>query len=245
MKDTLSNKLTSFIATLAVADTAAHQAIWRDQPPLSFTEELALARAGVTALGSAGAEQSAAITGTAAALGQLREAFEERLHVLARATYQFMKKAGRTEDAVKIDITPSNLHSARAVVLAGIGETVLNFAEPLTLPPAPGQAALGVKSGITAALFAQVDALWERYSIAVGAPTGVRSKRKTLTAGLPGKFSAVEEMFADLDDIIIQFGTTEVGKEFIAAWFNARHVTPLGRRAAKPKVSTSTPRPIP
>ncbi len=214
MKDTLSNKLTSFIATLAVADTAAHQAIWRDQTPLSFTEELALARAGVTALGSAGAEQSAPITGTAEALGKLREALEERLHILARATYQFMKKAGRTEDAAKVDLTPSALHNARAVNLVGIGETVLNLAEPLTLPPAPGQAALGqaalgVKSGITAGLFTQVDDLWGRYSIAVGAPTGVRSKRKTLTAGLPGKFSAVEEMFSDLDDIIIQFGTTK------------------------------------
>ncbi len=245
MKDTLSNKLTSFIATLAVADTAAHQAIWRDQPPLSFTEELALARAGVTALGSAGAEQSAPITGTTEALGKLREALEERLHVLARATYQFMKKAGRTEDAAKVDLTPSALHNARAVILAGIGETVLNFAEPLTLPPAAGQAAPGEKNGITAELFTQVDDLWERYSIAVGAPTGARSKRKTLTAGLPGKFSAIEEMFADLDDMVIQFGTTELGKEFINAWFNARHVTPLGRRAAKPKVSISTPPPTP
>lgn len=245
MKDTLSNKLASFVATLAVADTPSHRPIWENQTPLSFTEELALARAGVTALGSAGAEQSTSITGTAEALRKLRTSFEEQLHILARATYQFMKKAGRIEDAAKVDFTPSAYHDARAVSLAGIGEIVLDLAEPLTLPPAPGQAAPGEKHGITAALYAQVDNLWERYSTAVGAPTGARSRRKALTTGLPGKFNAVEDQSSDLDDLVIQFGTTEIGKEFIDAWFNARHVSQLGRRSAKPIGPTPSVNPIP
>ena len=45
VNDTLSNKLNCFIATLAVADTAEHQDIWKDKPPLSFTEEPPVARA--------------------------------------------------------------------------------------------------------------------------------------------------------------------------------------------------------
>jgi len=245
MKDTLSSKLTSFNATLAVADTPAHVVIWENQTPLSFTEELALARAGVISLGTAGAEQSAPITGTAEALRALRLDFETQLHILARATYQFLKKVGRSEDSVKVDVTPSDLHNARAVNLAGIGETVLDLAEPLTVSPSPGQPAPGENRGITAALFAKVDDLWERYSTATGAPIGARSKRKALTAGLPGKFAAVEEQFSDLDDLIIQFGTTEAGKEFIDAWFTARHVTPLGRRAAKPKTVTPLVTPNP
>jgi hypothetical protein len=127
------------------------------------------------------------------------------------------------------------------VILSGLGETILDLAEPLTLVTAPGQASPGEKYGVTTALYDQVDDLWERYSTAVGAPAGARSKRKALTNSLPGKFSAVEDQFSDLDDLIIQFGSTEAGQEFVEAWFNARHVTPLGRRAAKPKIVVKNP----
>ena len=59
--------------------------------------------------------------------------------------------------------------------------------------------------------------------------------RKARTDALPGKFAAVEEMFSELDDLVAQFGTTAAGKHFVDAWFNARQVVALGRRAAKPK----------
>ncbi len=243
MKDTLSNKLVSFNGTFAVLDTPIYLPLWKDQTPLLFTEDVALARTAVAALGTAGAEQSAPTTGTAEALRLLRQTFEEKLHILARATFRFLKKAGRTEDAAKVDLTPTKLHDARGVILAGLGETVLDLAEPLTIPPAAGQPAPGEHFGINAALFAQVDDLWERYSTAVGAPIGARSRRKGQTSALPGKFAAVEEQFSGLDDLVIQFGITDLGKEFIAAWFNARQVTALGRRSAKPKetVPTVTP----
>jgi hypothetical protein len=118
--------------------------------------------------------------------------------------------------------------------------SILDLAEPLTTgSPAPGE-----KHGITTAAVAAVDDLWERYSASVGAPTGARAKRKASTDALPGKFAAVEEKFAELDDYILQFGTTVLGRAFVDAWFNARQVVALGRRAAKPK-QPSTPAPKP
>jgi len=59
MKDTLSNKYSSFVGTIAVADIPAYLSIWKDQTPLDFTTELAAARLDVTALGTDGAMQSA------------------------------------------------------------------------------------------------------------------------------------------------------------------------------------------
>ena len=61
-----------------------------------------------------------------------------------------------------------------------------------------------------------------------------RAKRKALTDVLPSKFATVEEQFAQLDDLIIQFRGTEAGDRFVAAWFNARRVVDTGRRANKP-----------
>lgn len=231
MKDTLSNKLTTFKATLAVADLPENESIWKDNPPLAFDEGLTAIRPAVAGLASAGAEQSQDTTGSTEALRTLRDQFERALHPLARATFRCLGKLGRTEDAAKVDITPSDLHNARATALAATGETILDLAEPLsTGNPAPGE-----KFGITAASVAAVDDLWSRYSAAVGAPAGARSTRKAKTDALPGKFAAVEEKFAELDDLIVQFGTTVLGRAFVDAWFNARQVVALGRRAAKPK----------
>lgn len=107
MKDTLSNKLTTFKATLAVADLPENESIWKDNPPLAFDEGLTAIRPAVAGLASAGAEQSQDTTGSTEALRTLRDQFERALHPLARATFRCLGKLGRTEDAAKVDITPA------------------------------------------------------------------------------------------------------------------------------------------
>ncbi len=162
MKDTLTSKLGSFQATLAVADKDEFKALWLNQPPLAFTESLAATRVTVTALSTSGAEQSVPITGSADALRGLLTQFEHALHPLARATFRCLKSLGCEEDAAKVDLTPSDLHNARAVALAGIGESLLDLAEPISQPPAASQPVPGEKFGVTAAKVAAVDAPWDR-----------------------------------------------------------------------------------
>ena len=124
--------------------------------------------------------------------------------------------------------------------LAGLGETVLDLAEPLTVAPAQNQPAPGVKFGLTAQSVAALDALWQRYSTAVGAPVSARSRRKALTEQLPGDFREAEEEFAALDDLILQFDDAGgAGTRFIDSWFNARRVQDTGRRSARPAPPTS------
>jgi hypothetical protein len=166
----------------------------------------------------------------------------ERLaYPLARATFQCLTSLGRVEDAAKVDFTPSNFHDARAVALAGMGETVLDLAEPLS-QPAGSQPATGDKFGVTADNVSAADALWQTYSVAVGAPGGTRAKRKALTGALPGQFAGVERQFSALDDLIVQFRGTPAGDVFVDSWFNARHVADLGHRTATPAPApTPTP----
>ena len=77
----------------------------------------------------------------------------------------------------------------------------------------------------------------------MGAPLGARAKRKALTHGLPGQFSAVEQQFRDLDDLVVQFrdNTGGTGDQFVTAWFNSRHVSDLGIRHAAPPAPAPTP----
>jgi hypothetical protein len=234
MNDTLTSKLGSFQATLAVADKDENKPIWQSKPPLAFNECLLGARTAVAGLARTGAEQSAAIRGSTDALRGLRTQFENALHPFARATFRCLKNTGENENAVKVDFTPSDLRNARAVALAGIGEIVLNLAEPVTKSPGNGQPAPGEKYGVTAAKFAEVDELWTDYSTAVGAPASARARRKAITDALPSQFAATEEKFAELDDLVIQFRGSEASDRFVEAWFNARRVVDTGRRAARP-----------
>lgn len=241
MKDTLASKLVSFQASLTVADKEENKPLWQNKPPIAFGEALLAARTAVAALATAAADQSANIRGVADALRGMRIQFENALHPLTRATFRCLKNLGNNQDASKVDFTPTDLRIARAVALSGIGETVLNLAEPLTRPGNNGQPAPGDKYGVTAVKFAELDELWTNYSTAVGAPASARARRKAITDALPGQFARVEEQFAELDDLVIQFRGTEVGDRFVEAWFNARRVVDTGRRAARPNPTTTPP----
>ena len=205
MNDTLASKLTSFRATLDVADEPVFKPVWHGKPPVAFEEFPTAACTKLDALASKGAEQSAPTTGSTDGLREIRRAFEALLLPRSRATFRCLKALGRTEDAAKTDLTPTSLHNARAVILAGLGETVLDLAEPLTLAPAQNQPAPSAKFGLTAQSVAALDAGWERYRAAVGAPVSARSQRKSLTRQLPDDFRDAEEEFAALDDLILQF----------------------------------------
>ena len=243
MRDTLSNKLGSFQATLAVANKDENKPIWFNKTPLAFTKGLAAAQTAVAGLIKAGADQSAPTTGSTDALRDLRKTFETTLHPMARATFRCLKNLNRLEDAVKVDLTPSDLHNARAQALAGLGETVLELAEPLSATSDKNQPAVGDDFGVTAAKVAALDGLWDRYSTAVGAPRGARAKRKAITDALPSPFGDVEEQFAALDDMIVQFRGTPEGDRFVDSWSNARRVVDLGRRANKPNPAPAPPAP--
>ncbi len=190
-------------------------------------------RTEIQALGTDGAAQSVVPTGSTEALKNLRLSFESALHPLSRAVFRCLSKLGQTEDAAKANLTPSKLHDARAIALAGLGETVLDLADDLAASTDPATQAVAGKYNISTASVEPVNTLWEKYSVAVGAPGGARSKRKALTNALPGRFSATEEKFAELDDLVVQFKGTALGDQFVASWFNARRIIDLGRRGAK------------
>ncbi|PYI94759.1 MAG: hypothetical protein DME97_00045 [Verrucomicrobia bacterium] len=69
----------------------------------------------------------------------------------------------------------------------------------------------------------------------MGAPASARSNRKALTGQLPDDVRAVEAQFSLCDDFLPQFAlASDIGRQFSDAWFAARQVIDLGRRAAKP-----------
>ena len=233
MKGTIANKIRSFNATLAAADQADFKLVWSGRTPLAFDTGLAAIRPLLTSLIAKGARQHGSAGGEAGALKDLRADYQKYLHRLARATFQTLTRLGRTTEVASVDLTPSDLLRARAKALVGIGEMVMDIAEPLSVTPADGGEAPGQPEGVTPEALAKVEALWQRYSAAVGAPAGARAGLKALTGQLQQEVRNIEAKFAALDDLVIQFDETPAGVQFVAAWFSARQVVDLGRRAAK------------
>ena len=245
MKDTLANKLDSFNKTLAVVDTPQFKAVWLNNPPLAFTEGIAEAQTVVQSLTGAAALQSVSIYGSTESWQHLRSRFQHQLHLLARATYRCLTVLGQTENAAKVDFSASDLMNARAVALAGMGETVLNLAESLLVPQPNNQPPAGAKY-ISAAMVTNMDTLWQKYSTAVGAVGSPRAKRKAQTHELLGRFAAVEGIFSGLDDLVVQFNRSADGHQFVDAWFNARRVDDLSHRttkATRTSAPSATPQP--
>ena len=237
MRDTVTNKINSFVVTLEVADDPQFTGLWQGQPPTAFEAGLTAIRPLVTAIKTKGAAQSASTKGSAQQLKNLRLLFQTQLHALARGVYRALTAMGNTEDAAKVDLTPSRLHDARGLALALTGETILDLAQPLlsgTPPPAAAH--------FSQALYDNVDDLWQQFSTAVGAPATARSKKKGLTGELPADVRAIEAKFDECDDYLPQFAlVSDLGRQFSDAWFAARHVDDLGRRASKPNPAPNPP----
>ena len=57
------------------------------------------------------------------------------------------------------------------------------------------------------------------------------------------RFNAVEALFVTLDDVILQFGKTEAGRDLIAAHQAARIIRDLGAGPGQPPTPPPAPAP--
>ena len=92
---------------------------------------------------------------------------------------------------------------------------------------AGAQATEAAGYGITAAAVEAADKEVEEYAAVVAAPQAGIADRKALTGQMRVRFNAVEDKFAVLDDMILQFNATAAGRGLIAAYQAAQE-------AAKP-----------
>ena len=78
----------------------------------------------------------------------------------------------------------------------------------------------------------------EEYAAIIAAPQALIANRKALTGHMRDRFNAVEDIFAMLDDIVLQFNATPAGRALIAAYQASRVVRDLGEG---PGPKTPTP----
>lgn len=238
MKDEFTNRLGMFDTTLLNLNTAANKSVWFQKDPKVFTAKVAGAAQAVVDLRKFCQQQSTDITG--AAKDKDREG-KEALAVtypLSRALVSWFRDQADETNAAKIDMPESGWKRLRDQPQVDKCRLVRDLAQGVVAGPKATQAA---DYGITADAVTAVNKEIEEYAAVLSAPQAGIAGRKGLTEQVRDRFNAVEALFATLDDMILQFGGTDAGRDLIASHQAARIIRDLGAGPGQP----STPQPAP
>lgn len=240
MKDEFANRLGMFDTTLLNLNTAKNKTVWYQQDPKVFTVKVAGASLAVVELRKFCQQQGTAITG--AAKDKEREGKEALAVVfpLARALVTWFRDQADETNAAKVDFPESGLRRLRDQEQVDKCRLVRDLAQAVVAGSKSVQAA---DYGITADGVAAVNKEVEEYAAVVSAPQAGISERKSLTEQMRERFNAVEALFVTLDDMILQFGKSEAGRDLIASHQAARIIRDLG--AGPGQAPTPPPAPAP
>lgn len=225
MKNKFLNRLGSFQTSLGVLNKDPYKSLWTGNQTLMFTRKVSQAADAVDSLEQFCQEQGIQPFGPAGDKAREEAKLIKLALPLARALVVWFTDRNNTGDAAKVDFTRSDWQRFRDGILVGKARLVRDLAGAAANGDTAAAAA-GYK--ITPDRADALDAQITVYAPLVTAPQQAISDHKTLTDQAQERFNAVEQIFAQLDDLILSFDETPVGSAMISAYQNARIVRDLG-----------------
>jgi hypothetical protein len=239
MKNEFTNRLGMFNTSLTTLNKDPFKAVWFQQDPKIFTAKVAEAGQAVTDLKEFCKKQSIIITGSAEDKAREAAEAEDAAYPIARALVQWFRDQKDETNAAKVDLSLTDLRRMRDQDLLAQLNTTLELAQGVT---GGAQAVQAAAYGLTVAKVAALASEIADFAEFINAPQSSIADRKALTMQLRVKFNAVEEKFAALDDLILNFNTTAPAHALVAAYQAARVVRDIG---GSPSAPTPTPAPTP
>ncbi len=241
MNDRITNQLNMVSACVAVADRPEYNAVWSGQPPLDFSTDLSSIRGEYQGIIAAIVQADAATTGPAAAKDTAETNLENAAFVLARACAAHYRKTGNATDLAKVDLEKSDIKKLRDQALVTTGTLIRDLAQ--TASTQPGAAGRGVNAARITALTNAVNA----FNTLLNAPRGSIANRSALKRDVETRVAGLVSLVEAIDDLVVQFDTTPTGRNFIAAWKQARIIVDSGHGPGEeePPAGGGTPPPNP
>lgn len=233
MKNEFANRQNMFLAVLALLAEPTRHTVWKDKAPALFTSRAELLRTKVDALTGIISAQQAATTGHAADKEREEEELETIAHEISEALADWFEDQNNHADAAQIDIPLRAWQRMRDVELVAKAKLLHAKLTAALAADATALADYGLDAA-DATLLAKETADFEQI---IADPAAAIAGRKTLTAELRPKFREVSQLLAKMDRLVLRFRKTEDGRNFAAAWKNARIIRDLGESA--PKVPTT------
>jgi hypothetical protein len=222
MKNRVNNHLDMVGTCINVADKPEFAALINTPPPTDFVGDIAALKTEYASVTAAAAAAYAATTGPADAKDIAETALEDLAYPLARALCVHYKKTGNLTDRAKVDFTKSAIVRLRDQQLKTTCELIRDLANEAR--DESGAMGRGVTSARVLALTGAINA----YAAVMSAPRGQIVVRSTKIRDVETRTAALIERLPDLDDLVLQYDTTEVGRAFIAAWKSARIIVDAG-----------------
>ena len=238
MKNRITNQLDMAGTCIDVASRPLYAPLFSTQPPLDFVADIAVFKTEYASVSAAAVLAYAATTGPAEAKDIAETVLEDLAYPLARAECIHFKKTGNLTDRAKVDFTKSALVRLRDQELKNACELIRDLGNQAR----DDSGALG--RGITQARVLTLTGAIDAYGLLMRAPRGQVAGRAGLIRDVETRVAALMERLRDLDDLVLQYGDTELGRAFIATWQAARIIVDAGHGHSTP-TPTPTPTPAP
>lgn len=233
----LSNQLNMVSACLAVANLPEHKLAWVGKDPADFATDIAKLQGSYAAVTAKAALADAATGGAADAKAVTEKALEDAAFVLARALAIHFKKTGDLDRRGKVDVSKSEIVQLRNQDLADKATAIRDLAG------AAQSETDAAKRGVTAARIATLTTALDNFKKNMSAPRGQIVNRSTLLKEIETDVAGLMGQVSDLDDIVLQFDGTDVGRRFIEAWSRARIIVDAGGGGGTPPTPPKPPTP--
>lgn len=235
MNDLLTNRFRSVKACIGVANLDENRPVWEGIPPLGFGEDLAELTADYAVAEDIAARASSAAKGHADAKDEAEGPLETLCYKTARALSSHFKKSGDLTRLAKVNFKLGYYQKLRDQLLITAATDLISIGT--TARSETG----AEKRGVTPALIAELQAALDKFSGVDSAPRTGIVNRSALLKDLDAKVAALMEQLEDLDDLVIQYDGTAAGRNFIAAWRQARLIVDSGHGPAADDDGADTP----
>lgn len=222
MNSRTQNHLNMLGTCISVAQDNAFKPVWEGQEPADFGTDLAQLASDHAAVLNKAAQWEAATGGAADAKALAESVLEDSAYKLARACYNHFKKSGNLTAAAKVDYTRTEIVKLRTQELVNQTTAIRDLAQAAVASPD------AAKRGLTAAKVTALSAAITAYTAVMNAPRGQIVNRSAIGKEIDTDTAALLELVSDMDDLVIQFDTTDLGQRFIEAWKGARIIVDAG-----------------
>lgn len=235
----VTNQLNMAGACINLAIRPDYEPIWKNQPPLDFTDDFGKLQADYAAVTGKAALVEQATGGAGDMKVATETALEEAAFILARALASHFKKTGDLDNLAKVDLTKSAIQKLKTQDLAAKGTDIRDLG---TVAVAQPDAA---KRGVTPERIATLTGAIAAFTGVMNAPRGQIVNRNTLLKEIETDTASLLEQLNDLDDLVLQFDGSEVGRRFNEAWKRARVIVDSGHTTTATSEAPAATAPAP
>jgi hypothetical protein len=238
MNSRIINQLNMVGACITLANSGDYKSAWHGQPPADFGTDLGKLMDHFGSIMAKGALAEAATGGGGDAKSAAESALENTTFVVARALANHFKKSGDLDRHGKVNLTRTKIVRLRDQRLVELATAIRDLANGALAEPNAAD------RGVTAARVATLTGALTAFKNVFSLPRGEIVNRGALLKEIETDAAGLVEDVTDMDDLVLQFDSSELGQRFMAAWKRARIIVDAGGGPA-PSDAEPTPPPTP